>query len=343
MRNYKCQCGSEIYFYNSLCLQCGTRLGFDPEKQEMVALVQNDGEVWSDPQGDRYRLCKNCIEHKICNWLVQADSEYIFCLSCNLNRTIPGLSTPLQIELWGNLERAKQHLISNLLSLNLPVVSKHQNPATGLAFDILEDKRQNPNVYHEFVSTGHNNGIITINLAEADDVVREQMRLSMGEAYRTMLGHLRHESGHYYFDLLIKQGPYLAPFRDMFGSDLQDYQKSMEYHYNSVNYSNNAADSSASDGYITPYARSHPLEDWAECWSHYLHMADTIETAIQYGVVDKDLLRRDFPDWLQDWSRLTTLINALNRSLGLRDAYPFILSPTVTAKIHFVHRAIHSL
>jgi hypothetical protein len=342
MKNYTCQCGSKIYFYNSMCLQCGLRLGFDPGSQLLVALTQDEDEIWTTPQGNRYRLCKNWIEHNICNWLVPADSNMAYCLSCDLNRTIPGLSTPLQIELWGNLERAKQHLISNLLSLNLPIISKRQNFNAGLAFDILEDRRQNPNVFHEFVTTGHKDGIITINLAEADDVAREKMRLSMGEAYRTMLGHLRHESGHYYFDLLIRSGAYLSAFRDLFGSDLQDYQKSMDYHYHSINYLNGETNNKLSEGYITPYARSHPLEDWAECWSHYLHIVDTCETAIQYGVITESLLERDFPEWLDDWNQLTTLINALNRSLGLRDAYPFILSPAVVTKIHFVHRVIHS-
>lgn len=343
MKNYTCQCGSEVYFYNSLCLQCGSRLGYDASTQQVVAISWSEADIWVSPQGYRYRLCKNCIEHNVCNWLVRADSDSIFCMSCNLNRTIPGLSTPLQVELWGNFERAKQHLIYNLLSLNLPVKSKHQNPRDGLAFDILEDRRQNPNVFNEFVSTGHKDGIITINLAEADDLAREQMRLSMGEAYRTILGHLRHESGHYYFDLLVRPTNFLFSFRKLFGSELQDYQKSMEYHYDSIKYLSDQAKTKTSEEYITPYARSHPLEDWAECWSHYLHIVDTIETAIQYGVIEEGLLSQDFPKWLQDWNHLTKLINALNRSLGLRDAYPFILAPHVVTKIHFVHQVVHSL
>ena len=79
--------------------------------------------------------------------------------------------------------------------------------------------------------TGHENGIITIALAEADGFERERRRLEMGEPYCTLLGHFRHEVGHHFWDLLVRDGGQLQACRALFGDDSEDYQAALQRHY----------------------------------------------------------------------------------------------------------------
>lgn len=192
----------------------------------------------------------------------------------------------------------------------------------------------NPEVEQEIVETGHAQGLITVYLAEADDVARESTRVAMGESYRTLLGHFRHESGHYYFDQLIKNTSWHDEFKKIFGDDNINYEQSLQ------NYYAHPPVPAAQSGFISDYAQSHPLEDWAECWAHYLHMMDTLETAATYGLAKHDPFTQDIDDWLAEWPRVTLILNELNRSMGLRDAYPFVLSEQSVRKLHFVHRVI---
>jgi len=62
------------------------------------------------------------------------------------------------------------------------------------------------------VLTSHCNGLITLNIAEADDAERERRRVKFHEPYRTLLGHLRHEVAHYYWDRLIANSKWLSGF-----------------------------------------------------------------------------------------------------------------------------------
>ena len=173
------------------------------------------------------------------------------------------------------LELAKRRLIFTLLELNLPVTGKHES-AGGLAFRFVEDRRSNPDVAEEHVYTGHSEGVVTINPAEADEVRREIARRDSGELYRTVLGHFRHESGHYYFNVLVGQGPRLARFRELFGDETRDYAAALARYY--------AGPRIRDPEFISAYAQSHPLEDWAETWAHYLHMTDTLQTAAGHGL-----------------------------------------------------------
>ena len=202
------------------------------------------------------------------------DAGKEYCLSCSLNQTIPDLVDSDRLLWWKQLEHAKRRLIFGLLQLKLPVTGKHESE-DGLAFRFIEDRRTNPRVVEEHVYTGYSEGVVTINVTEADDMRREMERRHAGELYRTLLGHFRHESGHYYFHLLINGEQRRARFRDLFGDERQDYDAALEQYYSGTRIRD--------PDFISVYAQSHPLEDWAEIWAHYLHMTDTLETAGFYG------------------------------------------------------------
>ncbi|MEX2365496.1 MAG: putative zinc-binding metallopeptidase, partial [Pseudohongiellaceae bacterium] len=139
-------------------------------------------------------------------------------------------------------------------------------------------------------------------------------------------------------------------FRELFGDERQDYRQAMQNYYQQKN------PPAWQDGFISAYASAHPWEDWAETWAHYLHMIDTLETANDIGFRiqndphaenensgESDLSSvkgMNFNALMDDWASLTIGLNALNRSMGLPDAYPFVLSPRATAKLRFVHHII---
>jgi len=329
MKNFICECGNTLFFENSMCQRCGQLVGFDPGNLSMirVALTQEEAQETSRPV-----LCKNAADYDVCNWLASTpDNPY--CMSCELNETIPNLMEPTRRGWWKSLEHAKRRLIYSLLRLKLPLVGKKHDPH-GLAFQFIEDQRTNPEVLEEHVTTGHLDGLITINIAEADIVTQAITRQNTGELYRTLLGHFRHESGHYYFNILVYPNN-LEQFRQLFGDEMVDYATALDKYY--AEKSNLPNDPNM----ISHYAQSHPLEDWAEVWAHYLHMIDTLETAKDYGLHQGSIRFDDFDETLLKWSELTVLLNSLNRSMGLEDAYPFVLSELPLRKLRFVHDLIY--
>ncbi len=323
MRNFRCGCGQTLFFENTRCLRCGERVGFDPAGFFMAPAAAGGG---APP------LCRNAADHDVCNWFA-SDAASGYCVSCGLNQTIPDLTAGGRRRWWRRMERAKRRLIYSLLTLRLPVAGKREDER-GLAFAFIEDKRTNPGVLEDHVSTGHLDGLITINIAEADDVNRELTRQATGELYRTVLGHLRHESGHYYFGRLVMAGDggRIVRFRELFGDERADYGEALARYY--------ARPPAADPDMISPYAQAHPLEDWAEVWSHYLHMADTLETAADHGMRQGAARPDDIDGMLLRWSELSLALNALNRSMGLEDAYPFVLSDPTLEKLRFVHALI---
>ena len=350
MKLFECQfCGQPLYFENARCESCGRRLGFLPSNQEISALEWN-GEAWTAlAEPDRsFRFCANA-ESDACNWLIPADSLDRYCLACRHNRVIPNLSQPQNIERWRRLEAAKRRLFYTLLKLDLPIASRMEDPK-GLAFDFLSDPaegtRQAPTVL-----TGHDNGLITINIAEADDAERERRRHAMGEPYRTLLGHFRHEVGHYYWDVLVWSDASRERFRAIFGDERQDYGAALQAHYA------NGPPPDWQSEFVSAYATAHPWEDWAETWAHYLHMVDTLETAKAFGLSVRPRISRgpelssaiDFDPYhvsdlnrlIAAWLPLTFAVNSLNRSMGQPDLYPFVLAPTVIGKLAFVHGRIY--
>nr|WP_296752117.1 putative zinc-binding peptidase [Thioalkalivibrio sp.] len=353
MKLFSCQsCGQHLYFENVACTRCGHTLGFLPDRLEVAALKASWDGLWralgSRHDSHRYRMCANSTHYEICNWVVPEHDPDPLCPSCRLNNTIPDLGVPKNVTLWQRLEVEKRRLVYSLLRLGLPIQPKHENPA-GLAFDFLADSEPAFNETGK-VLTGHADGLITINIAEADPATRERMRQDMAEPYRTILGHFRHESGHYYWDRLVRGSQWMDEFHRLFGDETLDYGQALERHHTE------GALAGWPEQYISAYASSHPWEDWAETWAHYLHIVDTMETAQQFGirvqarVGDRAELRAvhsfdpyaqgDFQAILNHWLPLAFAMNSLNRSMGHEDAYPFVLAPPVIEKLRLVHRIV---
>jgi hypothetical protein len=311
-------------------LTCQRELGFLPDRLLLVALEPSDGECFETPFG-AYKKCSNYAEHGVCNWLVPGAEMSPLCQACRLNRVIPDLSSSENHRLWAEVEQAKRRLVYGLNRLKLPLSPKSEDEQFGLAFDIKADTDG------ERVLTGHADGLITLNLGEADAATREKMRLDMKERYRTLLGHFRHEVGHYYFRLLVENGGPVEDFRRLFGDERADYSASLKAHYAKTQGTPNPA-------FISAYAEAHPWEDFAETFAHYLHMIDTLETAhhlgLSLGRSAKPADGSDLDALLTEWGNLAIALNMLNRSMGLADAYPFAITDAVRAKLAFVHRLV---
>jgi hypothetical protein len=366
-RAYQCQCGRPVFLGNTMCLACQTPLGYVTESLGVVPLAPAafpDAEpdtytVFGDGEGHAWRRCANYESAARCNWMVPAPrpgdrASFCtdglapgFCLACSTTRTIPDMSIQGNDELWRKLELAKRRLMSQLLVLGLPVVTRHMNPRNGLAFDFLSNLPGGPKVL-----TGHEDGVITLNVEEAEDAVRERIRAEMREPYRTLVGHFRHEVGHFYWDQLIFPTPWIDGYRELFGDERASYADALRTHYE------NGPPVDWTSRFVTSYASAHPWEDWAETWAHYLHMADTADTAMSFGVdasnvevsndlfEPTDLWQPDHPgatkflEFLNGWVRLTNVLNELSRSMGQPDYYPFVLPRAAVGKLQFIHQVI---
>lgn len=358
-RAFSCACGRPVFFRNSLCHGCGAALGYEPRRGQVMALDPGPEENTWHVDGDAqtlYRRCGNFDTIAGCNWLVPASADGRFqplCQACRLNRTIPDLTQPDHAELWRRIELARRRLVSQLISLGLPVASRvagdDRDAERGLMFDVLAPLPGAP-----AVMTGHASGLITLNLDEADDAVRERIRAAMREPYRTLLGHFRHEVGHYYWDRLVDGTPWLDGYRELFGDERDDYAAALQRHY-----ANGPAPDWA-QRHVSSYASTHPWEDWAETWAHYLHMVDTHDTALSFGLDARtvaieiepfgaDVLWRPddpgaahFLSFVNEWVALTSVLNELSRSMGQHDFYPFVLPRPVVAKLQFVHLVVQA-
>jgi len=358
VKTFKCICGNTLHFENSRCLSCDRVLGFVPEQRGLFAIEPVGDGAWRTPgfadSTRRYRKCQNYETYEVCNWLVSEDDPNALCTACRLNEIIPNLQEARHLTLWYRIEAAKRRLIYTLDLLGLPVIGRAIDPAHGLAFRFMADTT--PGEFYDEVAavnrvvTGHTTGIVTINIAEADPSAREQTRELMNESYRTLLGHFRHESGHYYWDRLVRNSPHIDRFRELFGDERGDYAQALERYY---------ADGPGQwhEHYISAYAAAHPWEDWAETWAHFLHIVDTLETAHDYGFTSKGQqvnpvhvelqagsgyrVTNTFDDLLAGWLILTVTLNDLNRSMGLPDAYPFALRQRAIDKLRFVYQLIN--
>jgi hypothetical protein len=350
MKLFKCQnCSHLVYFENTHCESCGHALGFVPQTMT-VSAMDVDGDVFH-PLVAREKSVRYCVNagENACNWIIPSDSDATLCEACRHNHTIPDLSDPLNLQRWQRLEAAKHQLFYSLLRLKLPLVSRVEDPEHGLAFDFLADL---PDAGAPKVMTGHDNGLITIALIEADDAERERRRTMMHEPYRSLLGHFRHEVGHYFWDVLVRDGGKLEACRAVFGDDSVDYAAALQTHYEK------GAPLDWQEHYVSQYASTHPWEDWAETWAHYLHIVDTLEMASAFGIrvkprlMDEESLTADInldpykgtvgmETIIDAWLPLTFAMNSLNRSMGHPDLYPFVLSPEVVTKLSFVHDLVH--
>lgn len=349
MRLFICQhCSQLLFFENRLCERCDHRLGYVPERG-MLSALEPEGERWR-ALGDNnrhYRFCANAA-FDACNWLIPDDSNEPYCLACRHNRTIPDVSVPENLARWRTLEIAKHRLFYSLLRLRLPLRTRELDPERGLAFDILADS---PTAAGPQIVTGHDQGIITVALGEADSVIREGRRQQVGETYRTLLGHFRHEIGHYFWDCLVRDLNRVEAFRALFGDERADYAAALKAHYEA------GPPANWQERYISSYASAHPWEDFAETWAHYLHIVDALETACAFGMdihprvtrdaalhaeVDFDPHRAATVEMLiEAWLPLTFAVNSMNRSLGQPDLYPFVLTAPAIEKLGLVHALVH--
>src|SRR5215217_8374908 len=322
MKLFQCQaCGQPLYFENTSCESCGRRLGYLPSVETLTSLEPAE-TAWLAlaVPGTRVRYCANA-EYKACNWLLPAGDAGTYCTACRHTRVVPNLTEGQNLNRWRRMESAKRRLFYTLLKLGLPLTARPQDPQ-GLAFDFLADPAEgSPN--GPSILTGHDNGLITINIAEADDAERERRRHSMGEPYRTLLGHFRHEIGHYFWNVLVRNDPSLEQFRLVFGDERQDYADALRRHYTQ------GPPGDWQDRFVTAYASAHPWEDFAETWAHYLHIVDTLETANAFGLKVKPKIGRgpelsaeidfdpheasDLNRLVDAWLPLTFAVNSLNR------------------------------
>jgi hypothetical protein len=358
MKLFTCpSCQQTLHFENFQCTGCGHALAYLPDQQVLTALEPVPGTaglftaLGPTRKNGRYRQCGNQIDQAACNWAVPDGDDQRFCCACRLNEVIPNLSDPAAKQAWLTLEDSKRRLIYTLLQLRLPIEGRADGHEHGLAFSFKQDLPGESKVF-----IAHDHGLITINIAEAMAPERERARLALREGYRTVLGHFRHEIGHYYWDRLVVGSPALEPFRRLFGDERAPYDEAAQRHYR------DGAPADWRNRFVSAYASMHPWEDWAESWAHYLHMVDTLETARSFGLDlrpqavggraggehrdraleahTRALDTADFDDLVGAWVPLSIALNALNRSMGVHDVYPFVLSEPSVEKLRFVHDVI---
>ena len=343
MRDFLCpDCGQHLAFENSVSLSCGSALGFSLDDMALLVITSGqDSEHGGTVDSSQYELCAN-LHVAECNWLVKVNpgmgAVAELCTSCKLTRARPNDADTAALAAFAGAEKAKRRLIVELTDLKLPIVSRDDDPQFGLAFDLLSSQL-------ERVVTGHHNGVITLNLAEGDDVHREQLRIAMDEPYRKLLGHLRHEIGHYYFYRLVRTAEdYLRRFRALFGDPDTGYRQALDRHYNC------GPPPEGTKDYVSSYATMHSAEDWAETFAHYLHIRDTLDTAAAFGFApsgatfERRMLGPSGFDTIIDrWLPLAWALNMVNRSMGRDDLYPFVLPTVVLDKMRFIHTMIDEM
>lgn len=349
---FQCDCGRLVSFAAHTCPNCKSPLGYVPELHDVVTLRPAGGNSdFTIRRKDSPAMLSRCSRYNEaiqCNWMRPADEGSGLCQACRLNVEQPAPQELDEIALdWRAIEIAKRRLLAQLLSLELPIVSRHEDPDFGLGFALRRPQPGGPPVL-----TGHADGLITLNMEEADDALREQIRRDLREPYRTLLGHFRHEIGHFYWDQLIAGSEWLEPFRKLFGDERADYGEALARNYSE------GPPADWADRHISTYASSHPWEDWAETWAHYLHVLDSLTTALAHGISAKDVevtrspfsvedlyepqhhQAQTFLIFLNAWVEMMDVLNELTQSLGQPYAYPFELSKEVVRKLHFVHLVV---
>ena len=335
MRDFSCpRCGQQLAFENSRCLHCGATLRFVLGTRDFVALAEDGANPHTaEVGGVVVSSCANLFTAR-CNWATAVGTA--LCPSCTLTRVRPADADTSGISAFADAEAAKRRLVLELTELRLPIVGRVVDPAGGLCFDLLSSEE-------EPVVTGHDNGVVTLDLAESDDVHRTQLQLSMAEPYRTLLGHFRHETGHYYSMVLAEDGAARSDLERLFGDPDADYQAALDRHYSE------GAPAGWERSFVSSYATMHPAEDWAETFAHYLHIRDTLDTAAAFGMApagataDRPLTGDvGFDKIIELWLPLSWSLNMVNRSMGHADLYPFVLPDAVLEKMRLVHHLVSS-
>lgn len=312
MQSFTCPASGNRVFFDNLSCGCGAQLYYDPEARTML----NEAVP--------------CINRDSigCNWMAEPGQRW--CRSCLMTDVVPDLSVGDNRQLLARAERAKRWVLANLSNWGW---FTQADPGPRPRFRMMSERIGDS---EEPVMMGHANGIITINVTEADELIRLQRQHQLREQYRSMVGHLRHEIAHFLFTRLSAQPDFLPAFREIFGDERADYGAALQAHY--------ANPQLPKGDYITDYATAHPHEDWAETTAHLLHMVDFTDSFVNAGLSMSGLPPDYAPYQDGNAEHLLTIttdvaiaINDINRALDNSDLYPFVLTPRIREKLTFVH------
>lgn len=345
MQRFLCDCGNRLFFENTDCLACGNEVSWCPSCATLTALVNTESGTHCARCHTNLWKCANRVDFDLCNRSVVAPAEEVssgklLCDCCRYNDTIPDLSISENLSHWRALEQAKRRLIYGLDRLGLPHGARADGFDPGLSFEFKGDSVTTEGLWRslgtlERVFTGHVGGTITINIREANTVEREKLRVDLGESHRTLIGHFRHEIGHYYWYLLVRDDvDKTSRFKALFGDhENPNYGAALERYYS------DGPTQDWQNSYISAYATMHPWEDWAETFSFYLNIVDVLETATASGLirVDGD---DDIAIMVDTYTKLGILLNELNRAKGLMDFKPEVVVPNIVAKLQCVHDVV---
>jgi len=246
------------------------------------------------------------------------------CDFCQLTSIIPDLSVEGNVEKWRRLENAKQRVLYMLDTLGLPFREVENSTTPPLRFEFKSDGEQP-------VPTGHDKGCIVINIKEADSVIRELSRVQLGEPQRTLVGHFRHELGHFFWDRVVKSNnSSLHEFRRLFGDERKsDYVQALG------NYYQNGPVGDWQPSFVSAYSTMHPWEDFAETFATYIDMCSVLDTANHFATAKVGF--DDLDGMVKSYSHVGVMANELNRDMGLLDLVPEVFTPPVVEKLRFVH------
>ncbi len=319
MKIFQCPgCRANLFFENLVC-SCGLAVGYDPVAEQFT----------SDQP-----FCAN-RDSLGCNWTC-APGETL-CESCRMTSVHPDLSVPGNDLLWAKAEAAKRHILSGLMRWGW---FTPQDAGARPEFHMLAEATATGTVD---VTMGHAAGLVTINLAEADASERVRRREMLGEPYRTLIGHFRHEIAHFLFERLsVEADGFLPAFRNLMGDETQEYGAALARHYDQ------GPAPGWQDAHVTPYAAAHPHEDWAETAAHAMHLTDITDSFLAAGLnsaeapdADYDAFAETEPARLLDASiAIGVAMNHVNRAVGQPDLYPFVNTPHTREKLAF---ALHWL
>jgi hypothetical protein len=374
MNTYQCTCGNRLFFNNTICIKCGSEVAWCEACRAVAPLEQSEvaeaalptlpaaasapnisgsatatmappPAITAQPTATFaaatavYRCgnptchatvvkCKNYSEEHVCNRVFvpsAASEEEGLCKACRLNDFIPDLTINGNRELWAKLELAKRRLLFQLDELGLRYSPEDVGEETPLQFDFVASLPEAQ------VLTGHADGRITINISEADSVERERVRKQMHEPHRTLIGHMRHEVGHYYWMTLV-EGKCEDECNAVFGDYRNPpYAKALEQYY---------AAGPALDWktrFVSAYATAHPWEDFAETWGFYLDMFAVVTTMHHHlPALITDPWSLTIEALAKTYQQLGLFFNEVNRTMGLKDLVPEVISPDVIKKLIFI-------
>lgn len=313
MKIFSCPgCAGRLFFDNLSCA-CGREVAFDPEAGRFVSEAST---------------CSNRAPI-MCNWVAPEGGG--LCESCVTTRIHPDLAVPGNGLLWAKAEQAKRRALAGLRRWGW-FGDADDGPRP--EFHMLSEATASGSVD---VTMGHAAGVVTIDLAESDAAEQVRRREQLGEPYRTMVGHFRHEIAHFLFERLAASGAFTSGFRALFGDERADYGAALRRHY----------EAGPPEGWerncISAYASAHPHEDWAESAAHMLHLVDMVDSFAAADLSSATFSKPGHDAYAEvDASRLLAAaleigvaLNHVNRALGVDDLYPFVTPDKVLEKLAF--------